>query len=262
MSASAQYDGQRYQDGHRLYLHEQSLRELARDPALEPRELARALTSASAMRIAGHHLGGGVTLGVLPAEIAADAEADLSRALYAPLTSVFRRTLGPELSRSEQSLSVLLLPDESVGASCFVSGYWTFATTPAAADRMFSDDAPLQELYRQRAAGGGPSDLRVIRGRRLVIDVAGVTEIGLQRHFRKLAQRPVQDHRVWRALCHEVSEEFSVQARKLLVAHLDTTDVGQARLMDDICEAICRKYAPFEKGEASSTGQDIQASPR
>lgn len=203
------------------------------------------------MRIASHHLGGGILLGLVTAETGAAAEADLGRTLYAALTSIFQRTVGPEPGSSDQLHSVLLLPEESVMASCFVSGYWTFATSSAAADRMFYDDAKVLDLYRMRAAGEGPADLRVIRGRRMAINVPDVTKEGLVRHLNRLAQRPAHSHREWRALCHEGSDECSATARGLLEVHLDTMDVGHERLVDDICEAVRRKYAPFEMHDAA-----------
>jgi hypothetical protein len=153
--------------GRRLYVHDESFRVLTGDPGAEPSEVATSLAGAKAMRVAEHHLDSAASVGVLDRQTARAAIESLAPALYGPITQLLRATVefaSPVRDRGPRSL---LGPFEQVVSSCFDSGYWTFATTPLAADRMHADHAPLRGLYAEHRAGTGPSDLTMIRGPRL-----------------------------------------------------------------------------------------------
>ncbi|MDX3579190.1 hypothetical protein [Streptomyces sp. FL07-04A] len=63
----------------------------------------------------------------------------------------------------------MLSADENIVASCAEAGYYTYATSRSAANRMFADDVPLKELRQQAVTGSAPGDLTLIHGRSLAL---------------------------------------------------------------------------------------------
>jgi hypothetical protein len=63
----------------------------------------------------------------------------------------------------------VLHSDESVVATCYDSNYYTFATTDAAAIRMYEDNDSLRNVKRLMREEGANKDLTLVKGNRLVL---------------------------------------------------------------------------------------------
>jgi hypothetical protein len=156
--------------GRRLYVHEYSLRVLAFDPALTRARVAYAMTGVRAMRVAAHHIESATAVGALDPALAAATADELRLTLLSPIEVLLRETVetGVSHARGRSAHDYRLLADgESIYTVCHENGYWTFATTPAAAIRMYDDDEPLGRLYARLRSGVGPTDLTMVRGAHL-----------------------------------------------------------------------------------------------
>jgi hypothetical protein len=158
--------------GRRLYLHEVSLLSAARQVE-EPAAIIRAMSLSWATRLAGHLLGDAAGIGAIDPAIAHVALAELHALWSEETTAVLQGLCAP--AAAEAARCPLLAPDESVVAACFESGYYTYATTESAGERMFADHEPLGRLYAACAAGRGPADLTMARGQRGLAVVAPTT---------------------------------------------------------------------------------------
>jgi hypothetical protein len=166
--------------GRRIYIHSYSLRCLCRHST----DLAGLTTSLLAevrgAKIIHHHIvDQGVGLGLVRKSV---ADQLLLQHGWTEKLSEFFRTLGyrPCFPTRRESFLKLIDQEEKIIASCSVSGYYTFATGTTAAEHMFADEEPVQNLQRNLNRGDGPTDLTMIRGNSLAeVDCAlGVGRVG------------------------------------------------------------------------------------
>jgi hypothetical protein len=150
--------------GRRIYVHEFSFQQLAARCPSHRHQILVSLASAWTKRIVGHHLEAASDIGAVD-QRAAQEISDFLHQWWASQTAQLFRRIAHRLPSGERR--PLLTQDEDLVATCFESGYYTFATSALAAQRMFDDHEPLHELYASLSSGNGPEDLEMIRGDRL-----------------------------------------------------------------------------------------------
>lgn len=168
-------------DGRRIYLHNYSLRCLARHSVDLAEQLTSLLAEVRAAKIVHHHV---VELGVELGLVREPVADQFFQSEWKAKLSAFFRSLGyrPSFPADKSLFLRLIDPGEQIIASCSDSGYYTFATGVSASDRMFADDVPIPTLQKSLNRGDGPADLTMIRGNSLApVDGAlGVGAVGHQ----------------------------------------------------------------------------------
>lgn len=150
--------------GRRIYVHEDSFRVLGADGSQESRAVETLLSESWIFRVALHHIGSDHLIGALndsEEEVIVDALRERYRVMCSPILAAMK-------ARTPRGEIPLLKDGEVLHATCFDSGYYTFATDLASACRMYADDLSLRSLYSAWARGDGDSDLTMVRGHRLV----------------------------------------------------------------------------------------------
>lgn len=156
-------------DGRRLYIHEYSLRQAILEGGPVAADLiVGALARTVAAKIVHHTFAvDGVALGLVEPSVGEHIDAVLAEASRNTLTMALA-SLELRGHRGGRSRGWGLLgADETVVASCADSGYFTFATGPGAATRMYLDTCSLRGLRTEVNGGGGPEDLQMLKGRSL-----------------------------------------------------------------------------------------------
>jgi hypothetical protein len=227
--------------GRRIYIHQTTFRSLA----LQRRDIAewvtRVLGSIRAARVVHHHLvDQAMNYGLMEESVSKRAVRPFENFWKQDLTALLR-AVGhrPSVPRNRSLFEPVLTGTEQVVASCFDEGYYTFATTSAAADRMFSDSAPMSELVRDLSAGSGPTDLVIIRGRCLaVIDSKiGVGKVGKD-YALQLSRHLVKNRELT-----EIDETIRSEIVKWADAHLapikgQVTDPTERKLLDECIRSV------------------------
>jgi hypothetical protein len=148
--------------GRRIYIHEHSFTILAATGPDERTAVASLLAESWIFRIALHHISSNQLIGALTTreeEVATEALRARYRAVSTPiLAAILFKAPG-------RRPTPLIDKDERVHATCFDSGYYTFATDQASACRMYADAVPLRHLYSAYSQGAGEPDLTMGRGR-------------------------------------------------------------------------------------------------
>ena len=161
---------------------------LARQAGGIGEQLYRALSRVAAIKAVHHHL---VQDGVMLGQIAVERAEPVLQAIMDCWSQDISRVLWrigywPVEPQRRYDFFPLLETPETVAASCYDAQYFTFATTPAAAQRMFEDTVDIQELRRSLREGRGASDLTLVKGRTLAeIDPdigIGQGKAGVYRH--------------------------------------------------------------------------------
>jgi hypothetical protein len=157
--------------GRRVYIHTYALRALARQDQATAEWVARVLAEVRAARIVQHHLIDQAShLGILPSATSREIHSYSGPAWTAELTRLLNAVgYRPSVPRDRSVFLRILDQNEKIVMSCHDQGYYTFATSELAAERMFSDDEPISELTASLKAGTGPGDLVLIHGRCLAI---------------------------------------------------------------------------------------------
>lgn len=151
-------------DGRRIYIHREALGDMARQDRRQAFATSRALAEIRLAKIVHHHLvDNGVDIGAVRAATANIILPITVGTRQTGVTNFLRDvTYVPKLPWKEDARLPVLSPDEKVVDTCFQDGYYTFATGPGAAERMFEDRVPMPELKLSLAAGQGPGDLTII----------------------------------------------------------------------------------------------------
>ena len=163
-------------DGRRVYIHKGAFEDVATRSKRSAYDTSRVLAKVRLAKAVHHHLvDNGVELGAVRSEVVdailpltvGERSGDVSRYLR-------RLTYTPKLPWREYPRLPVLLPDEEVADTCYQDGFYTFATGPGAAERMFEDRVPMPELKESIASGKGPDDLTIItrRGQLAHVDQA------------------------------------------------------------------------------------------
>ena len=194
--------------GRRIYIHRYAFRWLIVQWPTIGETICNVLAQVRAAKLIHHHLvDNGGMLGLVRPVIAEEfAE---SFPWKEELSSLFRQlAYRPSFPRDRGVAMPVLGRDECVVATCAEAGYYTFATGEESSERMFADHMPMSDLQRSLAAGHGPIDLTIIKGRSLVVidPEIGVGQVG---------------HRYSAALASNV------------------TDSGQADKIDAACRTSC-----------------------
>jgi hypothetical protein len=156
-------------DGRRVYIHKYGFRCLIlQTPDIGPR-LCEALALVRAAKVINHHLADtGGMLGLVRESIAKEFIASLPWS--DELTSLLRDiAFRPSFPRDRGVALPVLVRDERIFSTCTEAGYYTFATDEESSERMFADHQPMPTLQRSLAAGQGPADLTIIKGRSLIV---------------------------------------------------------------------------------------------
>lgn len=154
----------------RFYVHEGSLRELCADFPDEEAVLFGALGLNVASRIARHHLVlNGEELALVPPATFGPSVRRLDTASCGRLTVALRRLVyAPVEAIDNDETCSLLGSTESIVATCWENGYFTFATGPLSAGIMFEETGSLRALRVEiRTSPEAHPDLTMISGRRL-----------------------------------------------------------------------------------------------
>lgn len=177
--------------GRRIYIHTYSLCALARQDRPMALWVTQVLARIRAARIVQHHLIDQAShLGILSADISLKIHSFCSPAWAAELTQLLRAVgYRPSVPRDRSAFLRVLDQEEEAVMSCYDQGYYTFATSESAAERMFSDVEPISQLAASLKAGTGPKDLVLIRGQCLttVDPDIGVGRVG--KHYANLITR-------------------------------------------------------------------------
>jgi len=152
--------------GRRLYIHERSFQQLALGSHGTAWDVYTCLARISVLKTIHHQVRhDGVCLGLIAEGSAESVLEHLRTAWSTRISSWFRRlsvrTRRPRLLPAPGSLLRL---GESVVASCYFAGYYTFATGCRAADLMYRDQRGIAELRRRLAARLDPGELVLISG--------------------------------------------------------------------------------------------------
>lgn len=149
------------QVGRRIYVHEDSLRDLAFQSQEAGALVYTLLGRVVAVKVANHTLSDAVTLHDFPASDA-DAIVLALRETWARDVSAAARRIG---SKQRAALPEPLLGEgESIVATCYFGGYYTFATDERSSRAMFADVNPIATIVRMQSEGSAYEDLRLIRG--------------------------------------------------------------------------------------------------
>jgi hypothetical protein len=213
--------------GRRLYVHDYSFRVLAGNGSCAMQDVADGLMGCRAVRVASHHLEAAAAVGALNERVASEMTDRLAADLHAPITTLLRKVAVLDTARQALSGQALLDSRESVVASCFDDGYWTFATNRSAASRMYADHEPLKRLYEDCRAGTGPQDLTMVKGARLT------TMSALPIRRRPVAVPDAE----WDRCCDDALGIMAERVESLLVACL-ATDGNPDRVIAPICQSL------------------------
>lgn len=155
--------------GRRIYVHQDSLAHVAQANLTLASQVTFALHATTVLKSINHHVSDqGVQLGLVRSSYARSLQDSARRAWGDPMTRLLRGLVYRPADPSRWGeVDLVLGLAESVVATCSDSGYLTFATDEAAADRMFADHQPLRELATSVNSGSGPADLTMVRGRNL-----------------------------------------------------------------------------------------------
>ena len=156
------------EEGRRIYLHERSLAQLAQHSETNAEIVYRMIARMVLLKIVHHILEeDSVALGLIGKE-RAGAVSSCVQDTFAQDVSITLHNLG---LKGKPPLDIIRLLDEAeaVAATCYFSGYLTFATSDKAAERMFSDTNEISEMLRIQRANEGYEDLLLVKGNRLQI---------------------------------------------------------------------------------------------
>jgi hypothetical protein len=178
--------------GRRIYIHTYSLRSLARHDQQTALWVTKVLAEIRIARIVQHHLMDQAShLGLLTSKASQQIYSFCCPAWTVEMTQLLR-VVGhrPSFPRDRGAFLRVLEEQEEVIISCYDQGYYTFATSEAAAERMFSDSGPISGLSNSLKAGTGPNDLLLICGQCLaIVDMdIGVGRVG--RYYAKKITHP------------------------------------------------------------------------
>jgi hypothetical protein len=154
-------------DGRRIYIHQRSFGEAAAASERWGYQASLALSAVRTAKIAHHHIvENGVTIGAVRAEVAQMLVAPIAESRSSLVGGLLRKTgHRPNIPYRQERLLPVLFPGEEIVNTCFQDDYFTFATSPDAAERMFADREPMRELRANIGAGRGPHDLTIISGK-------------------------------------------------------------------------------------------------
>lgn len=159
-------------DGRRLYIHETSFEELARQGSKAAAMTYDALLGVPVLRLLPHDIEQeAVGTHGFRKEAAAEVCSVVSTRWSARLTAFLRNAA---VVNSSNNIQALLATEESVVATCFDANYFTFATTPQAATRMYQDVLKISLVRRAVSAKGDAyRDLTLIKGPKLSLRESG-----------------------------------------------------------------------------------------
>jgi hypothetical protein len=151
-------------DGRRIYIHKQAFAEVAAREKGAAYRTSHALVGVRLAKIVHHHIvGNGVELGAFRPELAETLVSPTGKHRHQVITNFLGGlTHKPILPWKDMPRQGVLEPGEHIVETCFQDGYYTFATSEAAADRMFADREPMPKLKASIASGNGPTDLTII----------------------------------------------------------------------------------------------------
>ncbi|MFE7797714.1 hypothetical protein [Nocardia sp. NPDC057440] len=161
----------------------------------------------------------------------------------APLSSLLHRlAYRPCFPRDRGAVWPVLQPEEGVIATCTEAGYYTFATGEAAAERMFADHVPMGELQQLLAAGRGPGDLTIIKGRSLarVDPRLGVGRVG-RRYAAALAAGSAAGHRTDEVDAHSRADCLA-RVQQLADSVLPSATADERRVLSDLTASLARSF--------------------
>lgn len=199
----------------RIYIHQDSYSYLACQSDANAEAVYRALCHARLVRVALHHIiDNGCGLGLIRPNTCVKLS-DYIKQSWGVTITIFLRSVVYRSGRGESgTIQPVLTAPEVVEATCFESGYFTYATGPDAARRMYDDTAPLRQLRRNYARNdqGDDRDLVLIRGWSLLRKTQ--LDEGASRTFR----RPVKIDTAGlisrqRAAAMETRKEFEANIR-------------------------------------------------
>jgi hypothetical protein len=160
-------------DGRRFYVHGESIAEMAATNETWAWLASCAFANASTARVVGHHAQNSIELGLMRPEVADRLTNPVKSTRNKQLRDLLKITgHKPNIPYRPEPILPLLLPGEDIEATCWADGYYTFATGPGAAERMFADEVPMRALRRSIGAGEGPHDLTIVSGKLTLLDTA------------------------------------------------------------------------------------------
>ncbi len=165
----------RVEGGRRIYVHEDSFRHLAFQGKDSAVLVYRMAAQVSLLKIIYHQvLEDGVHLGNV-SKRAAERLVGLLEEKWSDAASRTLKELRYVFARVEESSEPVLNVDESIAATCYFDRYYTFATGPEAAERMYRDQSSIPEILRKKESGLDYQDLVLIRGASLVVGGSSAT---------------------------------------------------------------------------------------
>ena len=156
-------------EGRRIYVHEESLRALARRSNYAADLVFSALGRATVAKILHHHLMQAIEFGSMDSSKARDTLERVRTRFGESLTLALRQIGYQPLEHSKHDFYPILRSGEHVNAFCLESGYFTFATGDKAAGVMYAEKGSMHEERAAIRAGTGPRDLTWINARRLAL---------------------------------------------------------------------------------------------
>jgi hypothetical protein len=155
--------------GRRIYIHEHALTLVARSTTELAYNVPFAMAATRAVKLINHYVSDqGVEFGLVRPEVAHILADSARRSWDLTMTDLLRSLVRRRTEQNHQGqVAHVLTSEERVEATCSDSGYLTFATSSAAAQRMYADTGPIRPLAASLNDGTGPSDLTIVRGRNL-----------------------------------------------------------------------------------------------
>ncbi len=236
--------------GRRLYIHEDSLTDLAaqgREQAILVFRMAARTVAIKAV----HHMQQDAAMMGMKLGAGAVALQQTINAAWANNTTLALRRVGyrPSDPRTRAHLYRLLNDEEQIVASCYFSNYFTFATCARTAELMFADTNDIATMRRRMQETDEYRDLSLINGACLVLldEEFGYGEHVSNQYFsreRKLLRVTAHD---LAALKSEVYSETKSQLEAMMTFALDGAEanVSDGYIRSEVLKAV--EYA-FTKG--------------
>jgi hypothetical protein len=182
-------------EGRRVYIHARSFLWLAAAVPGRAGEVFGPILAASALKRLHHALQDEAPVLLGPERSQAGAVHRLAAASCGRSLTALLRQLGTTSRHPRRRYGVypLLGPGEKIEASCFDGGYYTFATTPAAARLMYADSVPMRHLRALHGLSDASEELTVVSGRSLVFLRSGGS---LRSDYRDVLELPLALDRV------------------------------------------------------------------
>lgn len=223
--------------GRRVYIQERALEFLAYTSADTAQHVFRALASIFIKKTVYHHvLEDGVLLGVFDRDQATRFLEQLDLQWLDTATSLLQ-SIGyrPNDPQERYHFYPVLETDEVVAATCYDVQYFTFATTPLAAKRMYADNESIRKLRNDEHIKSNNTDLTLIKGRALaMIDPSTGTGPGKAPQYAERISAEALDQRTAQVFKSRIQDEIITELERITYAYFASPTAAQMNILSNM----------------------------